>query len=102
MQQTLQQAVQHDVALHKCDITLHAALRAFLSTQVKKQLVKRKRHQERMQRCMQQGMQPGVQRDVVFLRKEVSFAAYKKRMSLQQPVRCTSKLHIQNASVINP
>jgi hypothetical protein len=38
MQQTLQQAVQRDVALHKCDIMLHAALRAFLSTQVKNRL----------------------------------------------------------------
>jgi hypothetical protein len=44
MQQTLQQAVQRDVALHKCDITLHATLRAFLSTPVKKQVVKEKTH----------------------------------------------------------
>jgi hypothetical protein len=36
MQQTLQQAVQRDVALHERDITLHAALRGFLSTQVQK------------------------------------------------------------------
>jgi hypothetical protein len=36
MQQTLQQAVQRDVALHGRDITLQAALRGFLSTQVKK------------------------------------------------------------------
>jgi hypothetical protein len=35
MQQTLQQAVQRDVALQKSDITLHAAVRAFLSTLVK-------------------------------------------------------------------
>jgi hypothetical protein len=64
MQQTLQQAVQRDVALHKCDITLHAALRAFLSTPVKKQVGKRKWHKKRMQRCMQHG----VQRGVAFLR----------------------------------
>jgi hypothetical protein len=32
MQQTLQQAVQRDVALHEHDITLHLALRAFLSS----------------------------------------------------------------------
>jgi hypothetical protein len=38
MQQTLQQAVQPDVALQKCAITLHAALRAFLSTRVKNRL----------------------------------------------------------------
>jgi hypothetical protein len=31
-----------------------------------------------------------------------SFAAHQKRMSLQQTVCCTSKLHIQNASVIDP
>jgi hypothetical protein len=36
MQQTLQQAVQCDIALHKRNITMHAALRGFLSTQVKK------------------------------------------------------------------
>jgi hypothetical protein len=36
MQQTLQQAEQRDVALHKRDITLHAALRAFLRTRVTK------------------------------------------------------------------
>jgi hypothetical protein len=34
MQQTLQQAMQRDVALQKCDITLHA----FLSTLVKNRL----------------------------------------------------------------
>jgi hypothetical protein len=59
MQQTLQQAVQRNVALHKCDVTLHAALRAFLSTQVKKQVGKRKLHQKRMQRCMQHSVQRG-------------------------------------------
>jgi hypothetical protein len=36
MQHTLQQAVQCNVALHNPNITLHAALRGFLSTQVKK------------------------------------------------------------------
>jgi hypothetical protein len=38
MQQTLQQAVQRDIAQHKCDITLHAALPAFVSTRSKKSL----------------------------------------------------------------
>jgi hypothetical protein len=38
MQQALQQAVQRDVALKKCDITLHAALCAFLGTLVKNRL----------------------------------------------------------------
>jgi hypothetical protein len=41
MQQTLQQAEQRDVALHKRDITLHAVLRAFLSTRVKKTRLER-------------------------------------------------------------
>jgi hypothetical protein len=36
MQQTLQQVMQRDVALHARHITLHAALRAFMSTRVKK------------------------------------------------------------------
>jgi hypothetical protein len=60
MQQTLQQAVQGDIALHKGDITLHAALRAFLSTRVKNQFGKKNLHEKRMQRCMQQGVQSGV------------------------------------------
>jgi hypothetical protein len=42
MQQTLEQAVQRDVVLHKRDITLPASLRAFLSTQVKKPVKKGK------------------------------------------------------------
>jgi hypothetical protein len=42
MQQTLQQAVQRDVALQELDIMLHAALRGFLRTQVKKLVGKRK------------------------------------------------------------
>jgi hypothetical protein len=29
-------------------------------------------------------------------------AAHQKRKSLQQTARCTSKLHVQNASVIDP
>jgi hypothetical protein len=36
MQQTLQQAVLRNIALHERDIMLHAVLRAFMSTQVKK------------------------------------------------------------------
>jgi hypothetical protein len=36
MQHTLQQAMQRNVALHERNVTLHAALRGFLSTQVKK------------------------------------------------------------------
>jgi hypothetical protein len=68
MQQTLQQAVQRDVALQERDIMLHAALRGFLSTQVKKLVGKRKLHGKRMQRCMQHHVQRNVQRGVTFLR----------------------------------
>jgi hypothetical protein len=31
-----------------------------------------------------------------------NFDAHQKRKSLQQTARCTSKLHVQNAGVIDP
>jgi hypothetical protein len=51
-----------------------------------------------MQCCMERSVQHSVQRGVVQL---THLAAHRKQTSLQQMVCCKSKLHIQNASVID-
>jgi hypothetical protein len=50
---------------------------------------------------MQRDDQRSVQHDVAILRWAATFAAHQKRMPLQQTVRCTSKLHIKNASAFD-